>query len=128
MTDKYSKSLDLFRILPPGSNRHLSLTYKNTGENFIVDDFHIISVMSTIKEQMRYDSEERSLSIGCNIDDFNSITVGKSTYDDVEKISDCFILNETEYGGFIEYPVYAPMIRIEFTGEDLVVSKIEKIG
>ena len=128
ITDKHSKSLDLFRILPPGSNRHLSLTYKNTGENFIVDDFHIISVMSTIKEQMRYDSEERSLSIGCNIDDFNSITVGKSTYDDVEKISDCFILNETEYGGFIEYPVYAPMIRIEFTGEDLVVSKIEKIG
>ena len=59
-------------------------------------------------------------------DDFQSITIGESTYQDVCKVGIPESMQITSYGGFCEYPMQnGDYILIKFYGKDLVVGAIE---
>ena len=81
---------------------------------------------------MRVFENERIIKFGYDIDDFNSIVVGESTFIDVHNIAPDLGMQETDYGGYFEYPYKNPKFRIEFVGNgasaDSIISKIEKIG
>ena len=60
------------------------------------------------------------------VEDFNSIIIGESSYKDVYEIAALDSIQITSYGGFCEYPMKdGRIIRIEFTGKDLIVSNIK---
>lgn len=62
------------------------------------------------------------------MEDFQSITIGESTYYDVYKVAPTGPVQITSYGGFCEYPMQnGGCIRIKFCGESLIVGAIEEI-
>ena len=62
------------------------------------------------------------------IEDFQSITIGESTYQDICQIAYTESVQITSYGGFCEYPLKnGGCIRIKFYGESLIVGAIEEI-
>ena len=62
------------------------------------------------------------------IDDFQSIIIGESTYQDVYKITHSETMQVTSYGGFCECPTQSGgYIRIKFYGKELIVGAIEEI-
>lgn len=85
------------------------------------------------------------LSTGCNLlptkndfnevfmkdyylkEDFQSIIMGESTFQDVYTIAPVESMQVTSYGGVCEYPMRdGGCIRIKFYGKDLVVGEIEE--
>ena len=59
-------------------------------------------------------------------DDFQSIIVGKSTYQDVYEIAPTTSVTITSYGGICEYPTSdGKCIYIKFYGADMIVGAIE---
>ena len=64
-----------------------------------------------------------------SIEDFQSITIGESTYREVYEIAPLESLQITSYGAFCDYPTQSGgYIRIKFYGKDLVVGAIEEIA
>lgn len=64
-----------------------------------------------------------------SIEDFQSITIGESTYHEVYDIAPVESLHITSYGAFCDYPTQSGgYIRIKFYGKDLVVGAIEEIA
>ena len=62
------------------------------------------------------------------IEDFQSITIGESTYQDVCQVVYTESMQITSYGGFCEYPLRnGGCIRIKFYGESLIVGAIQEI-
>lgn len=61
-------------------------------------------------------------------EDFESITIGKSTYQDVYNIASPESLQITSYGGLCEYPMQnGGYVRIKFYSKDLIVGVIEEV-
>ena len=62
------------------------------------------------------------------IEDFESITIGESTYKDVYNIASQESMQVTSYGGVCEFPIKnGGYIVVKFYGEDLVVGVIEEL-
>lgn len=62
-------------------------------------------------------------------EDFQSITVGESTLEDVYKIASTEVMQVTSYGGVCEYPMEdGGYIRIKFYGKELIVGEIEEVS
>ena len=62
------------------------------------------------------------------IEDFQSITIGESTYKDVYEIASTETIQITSYGGFCEYPMQnGGYICVKFYGRELVVGDVEEI-
>ncbi len=62
-------------------------------------------------------------------EDFQSITIGESTYQDVHKIAPTESIQITSYGGFCQYPMQnGGCIRIKFYGKYLIVGAIEELS
>ncbi len=62
-------------------------------------------------------------------EDFESITIGESTYEDVYNIACPESMQMTSYGGFCEYPMQnGGYVRIKFYGKDLIVGVIEEVS
>ncbi len=62
-------------------------------------------------------------------EDFQSITIGKSTYQDVYEIASPASMQITSYGGVCEYPMQnGGYVRIKFYGKDLIVGDIEEVS
>ncbi len=61
-----------------------------------------------------------------NIEDFSCIVVGQSTFQDVYEITSCGGLVSSACGGAAEYPTENGYVRIEFSGSDLVVVRLEE--
>ena len=62
-------------------------------------------------------------------EDFKSITIGESTYQDVYNIAPVESMQTTSYGGFCQYPMEnGGYIRIKFYGEELIVGGIEEVS
>ena len=75
------------------------------------------------------DFNEESMMNYYSIEDFQSITVGKSTFQDVNKIVTAKSIQVTSYGGVCEYPKRnGGFIRIKYYGKELIVGAIEEIG
>ena len=61
-------------------------------------------------------------------EDFQSITVGESTLQDVYEIAPKEVMQVTSYGGVCEYPMEdGGYIRIKFYGKELIVGEIEEV-
>ena len=61
-------------------------------------------------------------------EDFQSIVIGESTFNDVYQIAPSESINITSYGGFCEYPMQnGGYVVIKFYGEDLIVAGIEEM-
>ena len=74
------------------------------------------------------DFNEVSMKDYYQIEDFNSITIGESTYQDVYEIAPVKSMQTASYGGFCEYPMQnGGCIRIKFYGKNLIVGAIEEI-
>ena len=74
------------------------------------------------------DFNEVSMKEYYKIEDFQSITIGESTYQDVCKIASSKSIQMTSYGCFCEYPMQSGgYIRIKFYGPDLVVGDIQEV-
>ena len=62
-------------------------------------------------------------------EDFQSITIGESTYQDVYKIAPTESMQITSYGGFCQYPMQnGGYVRIKFYGKYLIVGAIEELS
>ena len=62
-------------------------------------------------------------------EDFQSIIIGESTFQDVYKIASEGAIQITSYGGFCEYPMQnGGYIRIKFYGKDMIVGAIEEVS
>ena len=62
-------------------------------------------------------------------EDFKSITIGESTYQDVYNIASSESMQMTSYGGFCEYPMQnGGYVRIKFYGKDMIVGAIEEVS
>ena len=62
-------------------------------------------------------------------EDFQSIVIGKSTYQDVYVIAPIETLQITSYGGFCDYPMQnGGYVRIKFYEKNLIVGDIEEIS
>ncbi len=62
-------------------------------------------------------------------EDFQSITIGETTYYDVYKVASSETMNVTSYGGFCKYPIQGGgYILIKFYGKDLIVGAIEEVN
>ncbi len=60
--------------------------------------------------------------------DFKSIIIWESTYQDVYDIASSQVMFVTSYGGYCEYPMSdGGCIRIKFYGPDLIVGMIEEL-
>lgn len=60
------------------------------------------------------------------LDDFQSIVIGESTFQDVYDIAPPISLTTTSYGGFCEYPsADGKYIHIKFYGAEMIVGAIE---
>lgn len=72
------------------------------------------------------DSNEENETMYKTKEDFDSITIGESTFRDVYDIAPQETMHVTSYGGFCDYPMKdGGYIRIEFYGKDLTVGAIE---
>lgn len=61
------------------------------------------------------------------IEDFESISIGNSSFKDVYEIAPIDSVQITSYGGFCEYPTKnGGCIRIKFQGKELTVISIEE--
>ena len=61
-------------------------------------------------------------------EDFETITIGESTYQDVYSIAPPHSIQITSYGAFCEYPTQTGgHIRIKFYGQNLIVGAIEEV-
>ena len=61
------------------------------------------------------------------IEDFDSISIGNSSFKDVYEIAPIDSMQTTSYGGFCEYPTEnGGCIRIKFQGKELIVFSIEE--
>ena len=60
-------------------------------------------------------------------EDFLSIVIGKSTYQDIYEIASAQSMQITSYGGFCRYPTKDGYLQIKFYGKDLIVGEIEEI-
>ena len=71
-------------------------------------------------------SSEVSMSQYYCKDDFQSIVIGESTYQDVYQIAPPDCVHLTAYGGFCEYPMQdGGCLRIKFYGSQMIVGMIE---
>ena len=62
-------------------------------------------------------------------EDFQSITLGESTYQDVHKIAPIESMQITSYGGFCQYPMQnGGYVRIKFYGKHLIVGAVEELS
>ena len=62
-------------------------------------------------------------------EDFQSIIIGESTYQDVHKIAPIEAMQTTSYGGFCQYPMEnGGYVRIKFYGKDLIVGAVEELS
>ena len=62
-------------------------------------------------------------------EDFQSITIGESTYQDVHKIAPTESMQITSYGGFCQYPMQnGGYVRIKFYGKHLIVGAVEELS
>ena len=69
---------------------------------------------------------EESMELYYTLDDFQSIIVGESTYQDVYDIAPTASVIITSYGGICEYPSSdGKHIYIKFYGAEMVVGAIE---
>lgn len=69
---------------------------------------------------------EESMELYYTLDDFQSIIVGESTFQDVYDIAPPISLTTTSYGGFCEYPsADGKYIHIKFYGAEMIVGAIE---
>ena len=63
-----------------------------------------------------------------DMEDFSTIVVGESTYNDVYAIAPFESIYSTSYGGMCEFPTKdGGVIRIKFLEDELVVGSIEEI-
>lgn len=83
-----------------------------------------------IKDDPKSETIETAASIDngtCfNMEDFSCIVVGQSTFQDVYEITSCSGLVSSACGGAAEYPTENGYVRIEFSGSDLVVVRLEE--
>ena len=64
-----------------------------------------------------------------SMEDFDSIVVEQSTYKDVYEIAPIDSIQITSYGGFCKFPKKdGGYIRIDFVGNELIVSKITEVN
>lgn len=76
-----------------------------------------------------YNSEGDTTMNCYKIDDFESITIGESTYQEIYKIAPTESMRVTSYGGFLEYPTNdGNKIVIKFYGPELIVGSIEIVN
>jgi hypothetical protein len=62
-------------------------------------------------------------------EDFQSITIGKSTFQDVYEIASPESMQVTSYGGVCEYPMQnGGYVRVKLYGKDLIVGDIEEVS
>lgn len=62
-------------------------------------------------------------------EDFQSIIIGETTYQDVYKIAPTESMQITSYGGFCQYPMQnGGYVRIKFYGKYLIVGAIEELS
>ena len=62
-------------------------------------------------------------------EDFQSITIGESTYQDVHKIAPAESIQITSYGGFCQYPMQnGGYVLIKFYGKHLIVGAVEELS
>ena len=62
-------------------------------------------------------------------EDFQSITIGESTYQDVYKIAPTESMQITSYGGFCQYPMQnGGYVLIKFYGKHLIVGAVEELS
>ena len=62
-------------------------------------------------------------------EDFQSITIGESTFRDVYSIATIELCQLTSYGACCEYPMQnGGVVRITFYGKDLIVGAIEEVA
>lgn len=88
----------------------------------------LIGCESTSSTSVSSDSNEVSMKDYYRKEDFQSITIGESTYQDVCNIAFTGSMQITSYGGFCEYPMQnGGYIRIKFYGKDLIVGAIEEV-
>ena len=83
------------------------------------------------------DSDHRLIARDClpdrvcyTIEDFNTIVIGQSTYQDVNKVAPMLEMEITSEGGIYDYPMKnggSVRITFVFAGENLVVHSIEEI-
>lgn len=90
--------------------------------------FMIFMVLITACGQNSIDNNLNEVSMKehyCE-EDFQSIIIGKSTYQDVYNIAPPKSIQVTSYGGFCEYPMKdGKYLRIKFYGKEMIVGMIE---
>lgn len=75
------------------------------------------------------DLSEISMRDSYKKEDFKSITIGESTFQDVYDIAPCESMQVTSYGGVCEYPMQdGGYVRIKFYGKNLLVGAIEEVS
>lgn len=75
------------------------------------------------------DGREVSMKDYYTREDFQSIVIGKSTYQDVYVIAPIETLQITSYGEFCDYPMQnGGYVRIKFYEKNLIVGDIEEIS
>ena len=80
------------------------------------------------KERQNDNLQEVTMKTSYSQEDFDSIVVGESTYQDVYNIAPCDFMQVASYGGMSEHPLQSGgCIRIQYYGKDLIVGKIELI-
>lgn len=71
-------------------------------------------------------SDNETMKSYYTLDDFQSIVIGESTFQDVYDIAPSISLTTTSYGGFCEYPsADGKYIHIKFYGAEMIVGAIE---
>lgn len=75
------------------------------------------------------DGREAAMKDHYTREDFQSIVIGESTYQDVYAIAPMEALQITSYGGFCDYPMQnGGYVRIKFYEKNLIVGDIEEIS
>ena len=89
----------------------------------------IIFLASCDSTSKTNDFNEVSMREYYKIEDFESITIGESTYQEVYKVAYSESMQITSYGGFCEYPMEnGGYVCIKFYGKDLIVGAIEEVS
>ena len=71
---------------------------------------------------------EESMIVYYQKEDFQSIVIGETKFQDVYEIAPTEFIQVTSYGGFCDYPIKnGGYIRIKFYGSDLIVGSIEEV-
>lgn len=86
----------------------------------------VFSVTACEQQTDNEDLQEVSMKEYYSKEDFQSIVIGESTYQDVYNIVPLESIQVTSYGGMCEYPMQdGGCIRIKFYGKELIVGMIE---